>query len=193
MGQWVLIFGGDARYKGDTEKNIHKLHVLNTCLKLDESSYNKGIPVPLPQLPPSLSYPNEKVAEVLSSLLEGEGCFSKNVQLPHNYHIDFEIRMDTNRTQVFSFSDGDSTSTTNMQRVAVLCVPKSVYCLNSQHPRGLFAMKIRHLNVMGFHVILINNWELRKLKMEDAVTFMKTKIYSNDALPASGAAVQSMD
>lgn len=178
---------------GDTEKNIHKLHVLNTCLKLDESAYNKGIPVPLPQLPPSLPYPNEKVAEVLSSLLEGEGCFSKNVQLPHNYHIDFEIRMDANRTQVFSFSDRDSTSTTNMQRVAVLCVPKSVYCLNSQHPRGLLAMKIRHLNVMGFHVILINNWELRKLKMEDAVTFMKTKIYSNDALPTSGATVQSMD
>lgn len=40
-------------------------------------------------------------------------------------------------------------------RVAVLCVPKSVYCLNSSHPRGLFAVKIRHLKAMGFHVILV--------------------------------------
>ncbi|XP_051009891.1 FAST kinase domain-containing protein 2, mitochondrial [Acomys russatus] len=172
---------------GDTEKNIQKLHVLNTCLQLDESAYNKAVHIPLPQLPPSPSHPNEKLAEVLSSLLESEGCFSRNVQLPHNYHIDFEIRMDTNRTQVFSFCDGDSASATNMQRVAVLCVPKSFYCLNSSHPRGLLAMKIRHLNVMGFHVILINNWELRKLKMEDAVTFVKAKIYSDDAFPTTDA------
>ncbi|XP_021053966.1 FAST kinase domain-containing protein 2, mitochondrial [Mus pahari] len=169
---------------GDTEKNIHKLHVLNTCLKLDESPY-KSIHIPLPQLPLSASQPDEKLTEVLTRLLEGEGCFSRNVQLPHNYHIDFEIRMDTNRTQVFSFSDVDASSATNMQRVAVLCVPKSVYCLNSHHPRGLMAMRIRHLNVMGFHVILIHNWELKKLKMEDAITFVRKKIYSDEALPTA--------
>lgn len=173
---------------GDTEKNIHKLHVLNTCLKLDESTY-KSVHIPLPQLPLSASQPNEKLAEVLSRLLEGEGRFSRNVPLPHNYHIDFEIRMDTNRTQVFSFSDVDASSATNMQRVAVLCVPKSVYCLNSCHPRGLMAMKIRHLNVMGFHVILIHNWELKKLKMEDAVTFVRKKIYSDEVLPTADTTV----
>lgn len=173
---------------GDTEKNIHKLHVLNTCLKLDESTY-KCIHIPLPQLPLTASHPNEKLAEVLSRLLEGDGCFSRNVQLPHNYHIDFEIRMDTNRTQVFSFSEGDASSATNMQRVAVLCVPKSAYCLNSNHLRGLMAMKIRHLNVMGFHVILIHNWELKKLKMEDAVTFVRKKIYSDEALATTDESV----
>lgn len=174
---------------GDTEKNIHKLHVLNTCLKLDENACCKATHIPLPQLPPSPAHPNDKVAEVLSNLLEGDGCFSRNVQLPHNYHIDFEIKMDNNRTQVLSFSDVDATSATNMQRVAVLCVPKSVYCLNSSHPRGLFAMKIRHLKAMGFHVILIHNWELRKLRLEDAVAFVKAKLYSPGALPATDAAV----
>ncbi|KAL6068989.1 hypothetical protein STEG23_032105 [Scotinomys teguina] len=169
---------------GDTEKNIHKLHVLNTCLKLDENAHYKAIHIPLPQLPPSPSHPNDTVAAVLGNLLEGEGCFSRDVQLPHNYHIDFEIRMNSNRTQVFSFFDMDASSAPNIQRVAVLCVPKSVYCLNSSHPRGLLAMKIRHLNAMGFHVILIHNWELRKLRMEDAVALVKTKIYSDEALPS---------
>ncbi|XP_075807756.1 FAST kinase domain-containing protein 2, mitochondrial [Microtus pennsylvanicus] len=177
---------------GDTEKNIYKLHVLNTCLKLDENACYKATHIPLPQLPLSPAHPNDRAAEVLSNLLEGDGCFSRNVQLPHNYHIDFEIRMDKNRTQVFSFSDVDATSATDMQRVAVLCVPKFVYCLNSSHPRGLFAMKIRHLKAMGFHVILIHNWELRKLRMEDAVAFVKAKIYSPKALPTTDATVESM-
>ncbi|KAL1770725.1 FAST kinase domain-containing protein 2 [Sigmodon hispidus] len=212
----------------DTEKNIHKLRVLNACLKLDENAYYKAMHMQLSQLLPSPSHPNDKVAEVLrpphpndkvaevlrpphpndkvaevlrpphpndkvaevlSNLLEGEEYFTRDVQLPHDYHIDFEIRMDNNRTQVFSFSDTDADSATNMQRVALLCVPKSVYCLNSSHPRGLMAMKIRHLNAMGFHVILIHIWELRKLRMEDAIAFVRTKIYSNEALPTTDATV----
>lgn len=40
-------------------------------------------------------------------------------------------------------------------RVAVLCVPRSTYCLDLTHPRGFLAMKMRHLKVMGFHVILV--------------------------------------
>lgn len=123
---------------GDVEGNVHKLHKLDACLKLDHSSCHKALDTALPQPPSSPSYPNAKVAEVLSGLLGGgEGCFSKDVQLPHNYRIDFEIRMDAKR------------------RIAVLCVPRSVYCLDSSHPRGFFAMKMRHLNVMGFHVVLV--------------------------------------
>lgn len=74
-------------FLGDTEKNIHKLHVLNTCLKLDEDACYKATHIPLPQLPLSPAHPSDRVAEVLSNLLEGDGCFSRNVQLPHNYHI----------------------------------------------------------------------------------------------------------
>ncbi|XP_032134363.1 FAST kinase domain-containing protein 2, mitochondrial [Sapajus apella] len=176
----------------DMGKNVHKLHILDTCLKLDDIVYHKDIDLSLPQLPqepPSL--PNAKVAEVLSSLLGGEGHFSKNVYLPPNYHIDFEIRMDTNRNQVLSLSDVDTTSVTDIQRVAVLCVPKSAYCLGSSHPRGFLAMKMRHLNAMGFRVILVNNWEMDRLEMEDAVTFLKTKIYSVEALPAAAVNLQS--
>nr|XP_012594322.1 FAST kinase domain-containing protein 2, mitochondrial [Microcebus murinus] len=175
----------------DKERNVHKLHILNTCLKLDDTFSYKAIDLLLPQMPSAPLDPNTKVAEVLSSLLGGEEYFSKNVQLPHNYHIDFEIRMDTNRSQVLPFSDMGVTSATNIQRVAVLCVPRSVYCLGSNHPRGLFAMKMRHLNVMGFHVILVNNWEMEQLEMEDAVTYLKSKIYSLEDLPAGDINLQS--
>ncbi|XP_011903062.1 PREDICTED: FAST kinase domain-containing protein 2 isoform X2 [Cercocebus atys] len=176
----------------DMKKNVHKLHILDTCLKLDDTVYLKDIALSLPQLPRELppSHPNAKVAEVLSSLLGGEGYFSKDVHLPHSYHIDFEIRMDTNRNQVLPFSDVDTASATDIQRVAVLCVSRSAYCLGSSHPRGFLAMKMRHLNAMGFHVILVNNWEMDKLEMEDAITFLKTKIYSVEALPVAAVNLQ---
>ncbi|KAB0407269.1 hypothetical protein E2I00_005792, partial [Balaenoptera physalus] len=221
----------DLLTSGDVERNVHKLHVLAACLKL-EAPCHKDTHLVLPQLPPTPLHPHAKVAEVLSSLL-GEGCFSKN----------FEIRMDANRSQVLPFSDVDAvTSATNIQRlfththllnflnlnlnsqrlhinssnntktlylyracnaprgvssinlplrVAVLCVPRSTYCLDSTHPRGFLAMKMRHLKVMGFHVILVNNWEVEKLEMKDAVTFLKTKIYSPEALSTADIDLQS--
>ncbi|XP_013376203.1 PREDICTED: FAST kinase domain-containing protein 2 [Chinchilla lanigera] len=157
----------------DKERNVHRLHILDACLKLDHTSYDKAIDAALPPLPSSPSHPNAKVAEGLSRLLGGDTGFSKDVQLPHNYHVDFEIRMNDNR------------------RAAVLCVPRSVYCLDSSHPRGLLAMKMRHLDVMGFHVVLVKNWEMEKLEMEDAVTFLKTKIYSAEDYSATDINLQS--
>lgn len=175
----------------DMKRNVGKLHILAACLKLDDNPFQNTKDLALPQLPSTPLYPNAKVAEVLSSLL-GEKYFSENVQLPHKYHIDFEIRMDTKRNQVLPFSPVDlSTPATNIQRVAVLCVPKSNYCLDSAHPRGFLAMKMRHLKVMGFHVILVNNWEMEKLEKKDAVKFLKTQIYSSEAFPTGGVNLQS--
>lgn len=77
---------------GDMERNIHKLHILTTCLKLDDVPYRKAIDLPLPLPPSTPLHPNAKVAEALRSLL-GEGYFSENVQLPHNYHIGMELDM----------------------------------------------------------------------------------------------------
>ncbi|XP_006862003.1 PREDICTED: FAST kinase domain-containing protein 2 [Chrysochloris asiatica] len=166
---------------GNMERNIYKLRLLDTCLHLASTPYHKSPDISLPPVPSAPVHPNAKVEEMLSILLGGEDRFSKNVQLPHNYHIDFEVRMDTNRSQVLPFSDKDVVSSAaNTQRVAVLCVRRSSYCLGSSHPRGLLAMKMRHLNVMGFHVILVNTWEIEKLEMKDAVTFLKTKIYSTN-------------
>lgn len=176
---------------GDMERNVHKLHILTTCLKLDDVPYRKAIDLPLPLPPSTPLHPNAKVAEALRSLL-GEGYFSENVQLPHNYHIDFEFKMDTNRSQVLPLSDVDVvTSASDIQRIAILCVPRSNYCLDSNHPRGFLAMKMRHLKVMGFHVILVNNWKMEKLEMKDAVAYLKSEIYSSEDPPASDVNFQS--
>ncbi|XP_006889183.1 PREDICTED: FAST kinase domain-containing protein 2 [Elephantulus edwardii] len=173
----------ELQTSGNVKRNAYKLHLLATCLELEDTPYRKSTDVALPAVPSAPVYPNAKLEEALSSLLGGEGCFSKNVQLPHNYHIDFEIRMDPSRSQVFPVSDTDVVSSAaDIQRVAVLCIPRSSYCFNSNHPRGLLAMKMRHLNIMGFHVVLVNSWEIERLEINDAVTFLKNKIYSSEAL-----------
>ncbi|XP_012788894.2 FAST kinase domain-containing protein 2, mitochondrial [Sorex araneus] len=170
----------------DMERNVHKFYILDICLKLDDVPYHKALDLSLPQLPSLSLNPNVKVAETLSSLL-GEEYFSRSVHLQHNYYIDFEIRMDTSKNQVLPFSDTDVVTSADIQRVAILCIPRSVYCLDSNHPRGLFATKMRHLRAMGFRVVLINNWELEKLETKDAVTLLKTEIYSDKDLPAADA------
>uniref|UniRef100_A0A8C6E504 FAST kinase domains 2 n=1 Tax=Moschus moschiferus TaxID=68415 RepID=A0A8C6E504_MOSMO len=180
----------DLLTSGDVERNIHRLHVVAACLKLDDAPCHKNLDLVLPQLPPTPLCPQPKVAAVLSDLL-GEGCFSQSVRLPHDYFIDFEIRMDANRSQVLPFSDVDAVTSADIQRVAVLCVPKSAYCLDSTHPKGYLAMKMRHLKIMGFHVILVNNWEVEKLEMKDAIAFLKTKIYSPKALSTADVHLQS--
>uniref|UniRef100_A0A8D0W7B7 FAST kinase leucine-rich domain-containing protein n=1 Tax=Sus scrofa TaxID=9823 RepID=A0A8D0W7B7_PIG len=106
----------DLLTSGDVEKHVLKLCMVTACLKLDDAPYPKNIDLVLPEPPSTVLCPNAKVAKVLSSLL-GEGCFSKSIQLPHNYYIDFEIRMDTNRSQVLPFSEVDVvTSDTDIQR-----------------------------------------------------------------------------
>ena len=181
----------DLLTSGDVEKHVLKLCMVTACLKLDDAPYPKNIDLVLPEPPSTVLCPNAKVAKVLSSLL-GEGCFSKSIQLPHNYYIDFEIRMDTNRSQVLPFSEVDVvTSDTDIQRVAILCIPKSAYCLDSTHPKGNLALKMRHLKAMGFRVILVHNWEMEKLDMKDAVMLLKTKIYSTEALAPADKNLQS--
>lgn len=173
------------------ERNAYKLQILAACLKLDDVPCHKALDLVLPSLPLAPLYPNAKVAELLSSLL-GEGYFLQNVQLPHNHHIDFEIRMDSNRSEVLPLSDANAVSSaTDVQRVAVLCVPRSTYCLDLTHPRGFLAMKMRHLKVMGFHVILVNNWEMEKLEVKDAIAFLKSRIYSTENPPAADVNFQS--
>ncbi|XP_032715863.1 FAST kinase domain-containing protein 2, mitochondrial [Lontra canadensis] len=169
------------------ESNAHKLRILAACLKLDVPCH-KAVDFDLPPRSSTTLYQNVKVADALSSLL-GEGYFSKDIQLPHNYHIDFEVRMDINRSQVLPFSD--AVTSADIQRVAVLCVPRSTYCLDLAHPRGFLAMKLRHLKIMGFHIILVHNWEVERLEKKDVITFLKTKLYSTEAFLTADVNLQS--
>nr|XP_033802122.1 FAST kinase domain-containing protein 2, mitochondrial isoform X2 [Geotrypetes seraphini] len=94
---------------------------------------------------------------------------------------EFQMYMDKDRRKVFPIDEVEAPANQfDGQRVAVLCCPVSSFCLGTMHPRGKLAMKIRHLKVLGYHVVLVHEQAFEKLKEEDQVEFLRRKVFSED-------------
>ncbi|XP_062354326.1 FAST kinase domain-containing protein 2, mitochondrial [Cinclus cinclus] len=162
------------------EQNTVMLDTVKTCMELDSPSFTKPAFVLTESLSSLVSLNLRKAQEALIELLGDENMFQQNVQLPYRYHIDFEIRMDSDRKKVLPIAATDDHPDSRVQRLAFLFAPVSAFCLGTTHPQGKLAMKKRHLNKLGYHVILIQNRKFQEMKSEDAVAFLKRKIYSDD-------------
>ncbi|XP_058665670.1 FAST kinase domain-containing protein 2, mitochondrial [Ammospiza nelsoni] len=173
------------------EQNTMMLRCVKTCMELDSPSFTKPAFVPTENMSSVVSLNLRKAQEALIELLGDENMFLQNVQLPYRYHIDFEIRMDSDRKKVLPITATDDHPDSRVQRLAFLFAPASAFCLGTTHPQGKLAMKKRHLNKLGYHVILIQNKKFQEMKNEDAVEFLKRKIYSEDAFSFSEATVQN--
>ncbi|XP_078085098.1 FAST kinase domain-containing protein 2, mitochondrial isoform X2 [Mustelus asterias] len=92
---------------------------------------------------------------------------------------DFEVAVDQERRNVVPFPQGDAIgSDTNIQRVAVLCTPVSAFCLGTRHPKERLALKMRHLEALGYHVALVSEQEFGKLSEDERVGFLKGAIFA---------------
>ncbi|XP_023786630.1 FAST kinase domain-containing protein 2, mitochondrial [Cyanistes caeruleus] len=182
---------GELRASDDLkEQNTVMLRCVKTCMELDSPSFTKPAFVLTENLSSLVSLNLRKAQEALIELLGDENMFRQNVQLPYRYHIDFEIRMDSDRKKVLPVAPTDDHPDSHVQRLAFLFAPMSAFCLGTTHPRGNLAMKKRHLNKLGYRVILIQNKKFQEMKNEDAIEFLKRKIYSEDAFPFPEATVQ---
>ncbi|XP_030065690.1 FAST kinase domain-containing protein 2, mitochondrial isoform X2 [Microcaecilia unicolor] len=96
---------------------------------------------------------------------------------------DFQIHMDRDRRKVFPVDEVEASARPfdgHSCRVAVLCCPASSFCLDTMHPKDKLAMKIRHLKVLGYHVVLVHEQAFEKMKEEDQVEFLRRKVFSED-------------
>uniref|UniRef100_G1N8R8 FAST kinase domains 2 n=1 Tax=Meleagris gallopavo TaxID=9103 RepID=G1N8R8_MELGA len=167
------------------EKRETMLHCVRTCMELDSPSFVKPAFVPTESFSSLVSVNLRKAREALLELLGDENMFRQNVQLPYEYHIDFEIWMDSDRKKVLPVTAADSHAEISVQRLAFLFVPPSAFCLGTTHPQGNLAMKKRHLSKLGYHVILVLNKKFQELTNESAIEFLKEKIYSENISPLS--------
>ncbi|CAM4631584.1 unnamed protein product [Lepidochelys olivacea] len=174
------------------EQNEMMLHCVNMCLELDSPpSFTKPATVFIKKPSSPLVSDLPEVQEALLKLLGDERMVQQNIQLPHGYNIDFEIKMDADRKKVLPVTEvDDPADVPNVQRVAVLCAPPSAFCFGTRHPRGKLAMKMRHLKALGYHVILVHYQEFKKLKKEEAIECLKGEIYSANAFPFSDVNLQ---
>ncbi|XP_041329249.1 FAST kinase domain-containing protein 2, mitochondrial isoform X2 [Pyrgilauda ruficollis] len=172
------------------EQNTVMLRCVKTCMELDSPSFTKPAFVLTENLSSLVSLNLRKAQEALIELLGDENMFRQNVRLPYRYHIDFEIRMDSDRKKVLPIAATDDHPDSRVHRLAFLFAPVSAFCLGTTHPQGKLAMKKRHLTKLGYHVILIQNKKFQEMKNEDAVEFLKRKIYSEDAFSFPEATVQ---
>ncbi|NXP88640.1 FAKD2 protein, partial [Passerina amoena] len=172
------------------EQNTMMLRCVKTCMELDSPSFTKPAFMQTETMSSLVSLNLRKAQEALIELLGDENMFLQNVRLPYRYHIDFEIRMDSDRKKVLPITATDDHPDSCVQRLAFLFAPVSAFCLGTTHPQGKLAMKKRHLSKLGYHVILIQNKKFQEMKNEDAVEFLKRKIYSEDPFSFPEATVQ---
>ncbi|NWV10621.1 FAKD2 protein, partial [Ptilonorhynchus violaceus] len=172
------------------EQNEMMLRCVKTCMELDSPFFTKPAFLLTENLSSLVSLNLRKAQEALIELLGDENMFRQSVQLPYKYHIDFEIRMDSDRKKVLPIAATDDHPDSSVQRLALLFSPMSAFCLGTAHPQGKLAMKKRHLNKLGYHVILIQNKKFQEMTNEDAVEFLKGKIYSEDTFSFPEATVQ---
>ncbi|XP_063174028.1 FAST kinase domain-containing protein 2, mitochondrial [Candoia aspera] len=165
----------------ESGRNQNMLSVINVCLELDGNSSMKStiLSEKVSSLPKKiLDFSHPEVQEALLRLLGNENLFQSNVQLTQGYSLDFEILIDTNRQIALTSTEADQLrDESNLKRIAVLCPSTSAFSIPSGHPKGKLAMKIRHLNQLGYQVILVFYKELQKLDKDEAVLFFKRQIF----------------
>ncbi|NXA40742.1 FAKD2 protein, partial [Eudromia elegans] len=182
----------DELQSGDLHKDQKEmmLQCVKACVELDSPTFTRPVPVLSEDLN-LVSSNHRKAREALLELLGDENMFRENVQLLHKYHIDFEIRVDSERKKVLPVTAPDDHVDPGAERLAFLFVPLSAFCMGTTHPQGKLAVKTRHLTKLGYEVIVVMNKKFQEMTNEDAVEFLKGKIYSRSAFPFSEAKVQS--
>ncbi|XP_067844100.1 FAST kinase domain-containing protein 2, mitochondrial [Heptranchias perlo] len=161
------------------ESNEMMLQYINLCLELDNPSFVRPVNASIakPSLP-NVSV-NSEVQKVVDRILGGDSQYHQGSVLKNVHFIDFEIALDQERKNVVTLPQDDEFGCdANIQRVAVLCAPASAFCLGTTHPKERLAVKIRHLEALGYHVVLVPEHEFGKLSEGERVAFLKSAIFA---------------
>ncbi|KAM3917626.1 FAST kinase domain-containing protein 1, mitochondrial-like isoform 1-T2 [Leptodactylus fuscus] len=136
---------------------------------------------------------NQQLLLSLEEVLGGEHYTKTFVTTPYCYSIDYEFILDKDKKPVpyqepdgvsgdsVKTGDPDGRSLEGVQRFAVDLLSAKAFCLNT-HLKGQFAMKKRHLEILGYRVIQIPSYEWKSLTVsgrENQIQYLRTKIYAD--------------
>ncbi|XP_077128876.1 FAST kinase domain-containing protein 1, mitochondrial-like [Ranitomeya variabilis] len=127
--------------------------------------------------------------DLLEEILGGAWYTKVSVTTPYSYSIDFEFMLDKDKKPIpyqepdnaITMSELGSQSPEGARRFAVELLGLKAFCSNT-HLKGQFAMKKRHLEILGYHVIQIPSYEWKPLtgNGRDLQTqYLRKKIYAD--------------
>ncbi|XP_074857867.1 FAST kinase domain-containing protein 1, mitochondrial isoform X2 [Carettochelys insculpta] len=139
----------------------------------------------------------QQIHRMLGEILGGSQYAKASVLTPYYYGIDFECILDKNKKplpyldQNIVLSDlvqwgpdikllGKKGLPPGAQRIAVEFLDSKAFCKNSCHLKGEIAMKKRHLEILGYHVVQIPHfeWNSMELSSKDAwMHYLKKNIF----------------
>ncbi|KAG6940078.1 FAST kinase domains 1 [Chelydra serpentina] len=139
----------------------------------------------------------QQIHRMLGEILGGRQYAKVSVLTPYYYGIDFECILDKNKKplpymdQSIVLADlvqwgpdiqllGKKGLPLGAQRIAVEFLDSKTFCKNSCHVKGEFAMKKRHLEILGYQVVQIPHfeWNSMELSSKDAwMEYLKKNIF----------------
>ncbi|KAK2153011.1 hypothetical protein LSH36_311g03012 [Paralvinella palmiformis] len=112
----------------------------------------------------SKQLPTLNVKPALDKVLGGVEFYSVNSPSPYYYILDFECILDEKGCPVpVHLRQIKST----WQRVAILLLDPSLYCLHSRRLAGAIQIQLRHLEILGYKTVVIPHFEWNSMGLAD--------------------------
>lgn len=159
---------------------------VDLCLRLDRPSLPRPLTVPASVLgDPTPSSPPDNVSfsQCLHSALgdQARRMLQETVVVENFYLIDGVITKPlpnpTSVTEASSCAVAERSPAESSQRIAVNYAPQSSFCFGMTKPRGILAVKIRHLKILGYDPVLIPEHLLHNISEERRTEILRRLIF----------------
>ncbi|XP_046886883.1 FAST kinase domain-containing protein 2, mitochondrial isoform X1 [Hypomesus transpacificus] len=175
--------GGHARVRSG-----RRLQIVDLCLRLDQPPLPQELTVPssaLGSMSPTEPTVNSGLVTTLRSVVGDTGIVQEGVLVEQFYFIDCLISCPLQETEGTTLSEGEAPQQEHSQRsrIAVISTPLSSVCYGTSHPRGMLAMKLRHLKILGYSPVMVMENELRSLPEEERAAVLRAQIFPEHQRP----------
>ncbi|GJQ65226.1 hypothetical protein Trydic_g7358 [Trypoxylus dichotomus] len=115
----------------------------------------------------------KSIKDCLLKLAKDENSIEENRTSPYGYHINFILHLDKN--------DEFVTTDKAAKRVAILIMKPNFYCRFHKQLKGFYQLKIRHLEILGYKVAVIDSSFWRKLdSFEEKLNYLINTVKSDE-------------
>lgn len=166
-----------------------QLKVLELCLRLEHpdllqtfSTSSTLSLTPPPDAPPVFSS-KAQFSSALQTLMSSRDDWTvTEAQLLHGYHfIDAVLTRKTRNDDLENSHEETKQSVPFApDSVAVLCAPASSFCFGSSRPRGPLALKLRHLQILGYVPLLVPEQQLLSQTAVQRVDYLRERIFNSN-------------